>query len=96
MSDSRKRQSGPDDLRAKKTHTSDETGKLPTDRVAEFIRVRRELLQLLDHMAMTVDKCDPVDQDLPQLASHLNAMISSINVFSSERNKLVKIIHSTK
>ena len=55
MSDSRKRPSGPGAPRAKKTHTSDETRKLPTDKIAEFNRVRQGLLQMLRCAAMAVE-----------------------------------------
>ena len=96
MSDSRKRPSGPGAPRAKKTHASDETRKLPTDRIAEFNRVRQGLLQMLSCAAMAVDECDPVDQDLARVASLLNAIANDINVITSDRNKLVRMVHSIK
>jgi len=96
MSDSRKRPSGPGAPRAKKTHTSDETRKLPTDKIAEFNRVRQGLLQMLSCAAMAVDECDPAEQDLAQLARHLNAMAIMITSVASDRNTLANIVDGPK
>jgi hypothetical protein len=96
MSDSRKRPSGPGAPHTKKTHASDERPKLPTDKIAEFDRVRRGLLQMLSCAAMAVDECDPAEQNLAQLASHLNAVAIMITSVASDRNRLANIIDGPK
>lgn len=96
MADSRKRPSGPGAPREKKTRASDERRKLPADRIDEFNRVRQGLLQMLSCAAMAMYECDPVEQDLAQLARHLTAMAIMITSVASDRNKLASIVDGPK